>query len=378
MTNQEQTFDALNNAIGSWTPPDVEESKADFPSDDPLPWTDIGEKGCPAEPLKSTPQRADGVDTVAGDSSIDGGALGEAVQKHGFEALAFYKSFRHRLNGPYPGKWGVFYLEQGISLVSNLISIYVPNRNGLTDSRTLGLEFLRRHEIYHYLVDVSALSIEPPMCKHLYLPFRYAYRNCASHCIEEALANARAWKWAEKVDQANNGLLSFAEDFMSGQPNAYRRFVEDPLTLNAEFSANLIDQHFGRMSNPKLATWMRNFQKNLASRWVPEYVICGASVSLLFPAVQIFPVVARVVESEEVQKTLKKHGSDLARKWEKTKQKLAVCPSLGGLDFKQWPPIQRAWSVRVDRGYRAHLIPMPTNPGEWEAIEIGSHDALGH
>lgn len=377
MTSQEHTFDALNNAIGVWAPPDKEESKADFPADDPLPWPDINENECPVEPVKSTHQRTDESDTGAGDSIRSDDTLGRgAISKHGIEALAFYKSFRYRASRPYPGKWGIFYLEEGVNLVSNLISIYVPS--GQINPKTLGLEFLRRHEIYHYLVDVSALSIEPPMAKHLYLPFRHAYLNCSSHCVEEALANLRAWKWAKKYNKSNNGLLSFTEDFMKGQPNAYRRFADDPRILNAELACNLVDQNFGRKANQKLATWMCEFNNNIASRWVPEYIIRHADLARLFPAVQIFPVVSKVVDSKEVQKTLKKYGSNLAHKWEKAKQKLAACPSLGGLDFKQWPRIQSAWSVRVDRGYRAHLIPIDSNSGVWESLEIGSHDALGH
>ena len=375
MTNQEETFDELNNAIGAWAPRE-EEIKADFPHDDPLPWPGIDEKEYPAEPVKSSRQDTSAVNKDAHDSSTDSSVLGVAVQKHGIEALAFYKSFRYRATRPYPGKWGVFFLEQGVRLVSDLISVYVPN--GQTDPRTLGIEFLRRHEIYHYLVDVLALGIEPPMAKHLYLPFRHAYLHCPSHCIEEALANARALKWANKLDQSNNGLRSFAQDFMNEQPNAYRRYVEDPHTLNAELAGNLVDQCFGRMTNLRLATWMRAFPNNLASRWVPEYIIQSKSLSRLFPAVQIYPAVTKVVDSEEVQKTLRKNDLDLARQWEKTKQKLVVCHSLGGLDFKKWPPIQRAWSVRIDGGNRAHLIPITTTPGAWKAIEIGSHDALGH
>lgn len=377
MNNQERIHEALKGAIGEWKPT-ISQSAIDFPPDDPLPWPEINENDFPAKPIESRTQDAETKSSEEG-LSEDGGILGGAVQKHGFEALAFYKSFRLRDSKPYPGKWGIFYLGQGIELLAQLISIQTSCN--LAESRRLGLEFLRSHEKYHYLVDVLALGIEPPLSKHIYLPLRHAYRNHGSHCVEEALANACTWQWAQKKDKSFPGILSFAEDFMSHQPNAYSRFNEYPEILNAELAANLVDQHFGKFTNSNLAVWMSAFPSNISSRFAPEYVIHVGNLSRLFPGVQVFPKIAEVIDTPQVIKKLGKPGSPLKDKWEKTKRKLIVCPSLGGLDFKPWPKIPtipQAWSVRLDKGNRGHLAPTVAASGIWESIFVGSHDEGGH
>lgn len=374
MTNQEQIHEALKGAIGEWKPK-TGQAEIDLPPDDPLPWPEIDENEFLGSPLRTGPRDAQ-TESNDGITSEDGGILGGAVQKHGIEALAFYKSFRFRDCKPYPGKWGIFYLGQGIELLTQLICIDTSSNQA--DSKRLAIEFLRSHEKYHFLVDILALGIEPPLSKHLYLPLRHAYRNHGTRCVEEALANASTWQWAQKNDKAFPGLLSFAENFMSHQPNAYSRFTEPPEILNSELAANLVDQRYGKFANLNLAVWLNAFPSNISSRFVPKYVIQGGKLSRLFPGVQIFPKIAEVIDTPQVLKKLGKPGSPLKDKWEKTKRKLIVCPSLGGLDFKPWPKIPQAWSVRLDRGNRGHLAPTMTSSGIWESVFVGSHDEGGH
>lgn len=373
MNNQEKIYQALNSAIGEWKP-SITQPTIDLTPDDPIPLGEINENKFPAKLLKNHTQYDDVLSSP--NKGEVGGILGEAIQRHGFEAIAFYKSFRQKGCKPYYGKWGIFYLEQGLDLLAQLISIQTSDN--FHESNKLGLEFLYCHEKYHYLVDVLALGIESPLAKHLYLPFRHAYRNHGSQCVEEALANANAWQWAQKKDKTFPGISSFAKDFMKNQPNAYNRFEEDLDILNAELAANLVDQHFGKFTNFKLATWLRSYPLNISSRFVPEYVIQCSNLSSLFPRVQIYPKVTGIVDTPQVNKKLDKPGSPLKDKWEKTKKKLIICPSLGGLDFKQWPKIPHAWSVRLDQGNRGHLVPKVNSTGIWETVFVGSHDEGDH
>ena len=374
MTNQEQIHEALKGAIGEWKP-NTGQAEIDFPPDDPLPWPEIDENDFPASPLKAD-SYDDQTESNEGNISEDGGIIGVAVKKHGIEALAFYKSFRFRDCKPYPGKWGIFYLGQGIELLTHLISI--DTSSNLADSRQLAIEFLRSHEKYHFLVDILALGVEPPLSKHLYLPLRHAYRNHGTRCVEEALANAAIWQWAKKKDAEFPGIASFAEGFMSHQPNAYSRFDEPQEILNSELAANLVDQRYGNFTNPNLAVWLNAFPSNISSRFVPEHVIHGRKLSRLFPGVQIFPKIAEVIDTSQVLKKLGRPGSPLKDKWEKTKRKLIACPSLGGLDFKLWPKIPQAWSVRLDRGNRGNLVLKDAALGIWESVCVGTHDECGH
>ena len=49
-----------------------------------------------------------------------------ALRHKGFEALAFYKSFRSKDEKPFKGKWGIFYLSDGLSYVASEINTYFP------------------------------------------------------------------------------------------------------------------------------------------------------------------------------------------------------------------------------------------------------------
>ena len=381
MTNQESIFDSLNAAIGPWSP-NNSEAPIDFPADESLPWPTIEERDFPVAtpvPNRDSIQERP-IDDIGPRIDQPGGneanILGGAIQVHGMEALAFYKSFRHRAVNPYPGKWGIFYLEKGLTLVGALVGIDTlmePIR-----AKQLGFEFLRSHETFHYVVDLLALGVECPLVKHLYLPFRHAYLNCGSRCVEEALANQRAWKWAKKQETSVRGLASFAEQFMGCQPNAYQRYGDDPQILAAEMAANLIDQRFGTTGNAKLAGWMRAFPSNLATRWIPEYIIQGKSVAGLFRGVPTKPPVLMVIDSPRVKNRLATGDQSLSIKWDRTKRKLQACSSLGGLKFEKWEPKPGEWTVRVDDGFRAHLMQRAQPRGAWEAIKIGTHDEMDH
>jgi hypothetical protein len=52
---------------------------------------------------------------------LDGG-----VRQGGFDVYAFYKSRRYVDGRPYPGKWGIFYLEHGVRRIKELIEATYP------------------------------------------------------------------------------------------------------------------------------------------------------------------------------------------------------------------------------------------------------------
>src|SRR5664279_3700612 len=48
----------------------------------------------------------------------------EAYQMEGMDILAFYKSYRFKEQAPFPGEWGIFLLDAGISgLTSDLMNV---------------------------------------------------------------------------------------------------------------------------------------------------------------------------------------------------------------------------------------------------------------
>lgn len=75
------------------------------------------------------------------DKDVEEAAEG-GLRKSGLDVLAFYKSRRYIARRPYIGKWGIFYLKQGLQFIE--ISI-VREYPGYGDTRILALNFLREH-----------------------------------------------------------------------------------------------------------------------------------------------------------------------------------------------------------------------------------------
>uniref|UniRef100_UPI000AAA5FC4 hypothetical protein n=1 Tax=Thauera butanivorans TaxID=86174 RepID=UPI000AAA5FC4 len=137
---------------------------------------------------------------------LDGG-----IREAGLDVYAFYKSRRYIAARPYPGKWGIFYLEHGVNRVKELIETVYP---GYGSSLRLAYEFLREHERFHFKFDLYALSVEAKIGRALYNPLKRAFRHHRIYQVEEALANRDAWEWAKR---GRVGLGEFAYDFMKLQ-----------------------------------------------------------------------------------------------------------------------------------------------------------------
>ena len=368
-TSQERIYGKLVQSIGKFSPSQPLVPKADFPDEDFPNWpSDLSEENSSVQRLENIWRTND----ISNDTDRD--ILGPASNEQGMDVLAFYKSFRHRDDAPYPGRWGIFYLEAGLSFISNLIGCYVESDSIACDR--LAVDFIRRHEVYHYFVDMLSLSIEPPLQKHLYSPYRHAYKRCPSRCVEEALANNRAWMWAKSKEKFNHGLLEFAEEFMSGQPNAYARYGEGFDILSGGLSENLVMQRYGSGCCQSLSDWAAEMPSHLPKSIPPEYVVLIADLATLFPGLIVFPRIAKITDSKHVMKILKKKGLDWQQTWDRQKKKLLVFPGQNGLGFKPWAPIPGVWSVNLNEGDRAHL--MPDGNDRWTTIDIGSHTAMGH
>jgi len=370
MSKYERIFEELKQSVGEWDPTDSSSEKPSLPYDGPSPFESLQPDGYSIkklDPKKLTEQRHFAENAVSDKEMI---RLGAAIQKYGIEALAFYKSFRFKDHEPFKGKWGIFFLEEGIQFVGELISYYVNNGNRFDE---LAYKFLRAHEEYHFKIDALASTIESPMAKHLYLPLRAVYKNHASSCVEEALANAQAWSWANNNESEFGGLLEFATEFMDAQPNAYARYTEDALELSAELADNLVNQNYGKNARSRsLAIWASDSTSTFSGRG-SEYLVSGIDISNLFSKVLNIPVI------KDIQDTMIILDNQILKtKWEQTKAKLLKCPALRGLNFKPWPKIPGTWSVRIDRGYRAHLRPVNEANGIWKVVKIGSHDQMGH
>lgn len=299
---------------------------------------------------------------------IEGGLRGS-----GMDALAFYKSRRRLTHAPFPDKWGIFYLQQGLTYVRDEIAAAYP---GVRQPAALALEFLRQHEYFHFRADVQTLMFEATLGRQLYMPLRIAMRGRSMDFVEEALANRQVLDWAKKPAV---GLREFVFDFMKLQPGAYARFDERRLDLAAEWAGNVVDlKPAGTGFRPDLAAWVEATPRDyLRPSLCPEYVVRPASLSGWISPVFQTPPVNSIVDGEVVSKVLGGRYSQLRAPWEETKLKLRTNRHLPGLDFKPWPQGGRgAYSVRVDHKFRAHL--RHESQGHWTAYAIGGHKEMGH
>lgn len=300
--------------------------------------------------------------------AIEGG-----VRLRGFETIAFYKSKRLLSARPFAGRWGIFYLKQGLIYIESEIRQTYP---GYGDPRELALNFLRQHERFHYRADVQTLLFEATLGKHLYLPVHKALRGRRTCFAEEALANRQVWDWAKK--QAV-GLEEFACDFMLLQPNAYARFKEPRLELAAEWAGTIVDQKApGTAFRFDLAHWVEAIPSGLLRPSLcPEYVIYPAELSRWFSPTLVLPPVRLVRDGENVVKALQGRFAHIQVKWQNTKAKLLENRLVRGLNFKPWPKDgPERYSVRIDDNFRAHLQHLGN--GEWLAYILGPHTKLKH
>jgi hypothetical protein len=295
------------------------------------------------------------------------------IRSRGFDVLAFYKSRRNVNCRPYKGKWGIFYLRQGLQFVGAQIAREHP---GYGNPWVLAYEFLRAHEWFHFRADLQTLMFEATTKKHLHKPVRQLFKGQRDQFVEEALANRQAWDWAKK---GSVGLGDFAFDFMKLQPGAYARFDENRLDLAGEWAANVVDLNvLGGAVRTDLAHWVEASPDGLTRKSLcPEYVVTPQKLGVWWPAALVPPPVTNIIDDDAVTKFLSKSkDQSLAERWRTTKERLLTERFANGLNFKPWPPEAPAWSVKVDRAFRAHL--KPEGQGNWRAYKIGSHAAMGH
>lgn len=300
-------------------------------------------------------------------------AVEGSIRNRGFETLAFYKSRRLISSKPFPGRWGIFYIQQGITYVETQLRNVYP---GYGSPRTLAVQFLREHERFHFFADVQTLLFEATLGQHLYLPLHRALSGLRSHFAEEALANRQVWDWSKK---GVIGVEEFARDFMLLQPNAYARFGEPKLRLAAEWASTVVDQKPPGIAVRKdLAHWVEATPMGLRrASLCPEYVVHLDKLwSWISPAL-VLPPVKDVIDGRDVLKVLRGRFSHLRSRWEQTKSKLLENRLLHGLNFKPWPKDgPEHYSVRIDDNFRAHLKHL--GAGHWDAYILGPHKTLGH
>ncbi len=373
----EKQFDLILPNLEKSNPPQWPDLEDHFDPDeleDSLPDGDAGlftvdeEQLVSAAPDSLAGRRVTGELSDDEKETIEGG-----VRFRGMDVLAFYKSRRRITDRPFPGRWGIFYLKQGLVFLESEISREYP---GFGDPRELALEFLRAHERFHFRADLQTLMLEAVLGRELYSPLRQLLRGRQHLFAEEALANRQVWDWARR---GSIGIRDFAFDFMKLQPGAYARFDENRLQLAGEWAASAVDLAMpGIGVRPDLAHWVETSPEGLLRRSLcAEYVVYPTKLSHWISPALVLPNVKDIAEDPELVKSLERRFQSMRVAWERTKAKLLENRLLRGLNFKPWPPEGKdAYSVRVNDSFRAHLRNI--GEGRWLAYKFGPHPSMGH
>lgn len=300
-------------------------------------------------------------------------SIAGALRIWGSDILGFYKSRRFIKKQPFPGMWGIFYLQYGIEFLALEIEQAYP---GYGNPVVLARDFLYAHEHFHFRADLQTLMLESVLKHHLYIPLHNALRGRRTYFVEEALANREAWNWSKsKPDQ----IREFARDFMEIQPNAYGRYNERLSTLTGEWSANTIDlQPPYCPPRNDFAPWVMATPKDLLRESLcPQYLVQVPNATAWINPAWMPPPVTEVIDGARVIRLLDTRYASLREKWDATKRKLIEDRLRAGLNFKPWNRDGfGAYSIRVDDSFRAHLRNLGN--GTWEAYELGPHTKMGH
>ena len=149
------------------------------------------------------------------------------------DALAFYLPFHYY----YPELWGIYLIVEGIEILATFLRKH-SNWN-LTAQKAVVVArlFLYYHEAFHHNVESFATRLEVTHRQPLYrFGFQHLYNETlgTDGCLEEALANAYAYRKVYSALDSNNrrkrAVLSGLRAYIEGQPPGYKRalkFIDD-------------------------------------------------------------------------------------------------------------------------------------------------------
>jgi hypothetical protein len=166
-------------------------------------------------------------------SDEDRGAAQSAYPMAGIDALAFYKSFRFRQFGPFPGKWGVFLIDAGVAGLTADLHGFEPKLS-IPEVRQLAMDLLLAHERYHFWIDAWALGQEIiPQTRHKYKqyePYLSGKKQVelTADDYEESLANHYAFQRLKRRTLSNGKIASaMLRQVLGMAPTPYCDFVLD-------------------------------------------------------------------------------------------------------------------------------------------------------
>jgi hypothetical protein len=136
-----------------------------------------------------------------------------------FERHAWYTPFHMS-----PADWGIHLRQEGWYRVARDIYKTCPHRNTWPEARLSALAVLVFHQLFHYLAESAAVSMEAiagdPYLYPRYYQDGYRPSFLTPWCFEEALANSYVYAWSESTGLDREWL----RHYLRRQPPGYRSF----------------------------------------------------------------------------------------------------------------------------------------------------------
>lgn len=319
---------------------------------------------------------------------VSGKEIRKSVELHGVDALGYYLSF-HQVGY----QWGVYVKWSGVLYLANnfLNACGAP----LNYRILAAFHAILSHELFHFATDYMVSQLELFTEEVIWKNAKEFHKNNSpNYCLnEEKMANAYVLKAMRSAKPALRfkGKQQALKRFVELQPDGYRQSLEvnrgnfgDELAKLA--NCYLVDSSGSPLTyNPHLLhtgsyDWPALFPiyPKVDWRYCPIHLVDDSErFNLPSGLIQFFGTIDNIKESDTFLKMLKKESKIVQQKWFRTKQKLRSAITVG-LDLKKWPKLGAdAYSVRVDRSYRAHLK-YDKNLTRWIAVEIGDHKSMGH
>ena len=293
----------------------------------------------------------------------------------GTEALAFYKSPRYLNRGPFPGRWGIFYLADAIDWLALEIALDSRRVTVTAEHRIAAQRLLREHEHFHFEVDLWCAGIESQLSSPRYRIVNNPRTGIPAMLqVEEAIANQRAFRWASRV-----GHERFARRMFKRQPGAYARFTEVESNLRAELAGNYVflSHTPAKLLAAVAPTWP---DAGLVDHACPEWIIrpsvkLNALLRRVFDT-KLLPQFAgrqwRISEDAEADLVKSKREPQLRKLLSAAMEKVVHRDVYRGLDCKIYRD-EKVFTIRLNRGDRASFRVLPNAQQTLEVLEVGKH-----
>src|SRR5690606_7508467 len=154
------------------------------------------------------------------------------------DALAFYLPFHYF----FPDLWGIYIIYEGLDALGQFLRLHSGGK--LTPERAVlsARLFLYAHEAFHHKTESFATRLEVTHRRALYRRgFEDVYSGTynTDDCLEEALANAYAYRRVERALKRKGwkrkAVLAGLESYIRGQPPGYNQAMN--YVADADYSA---------------------------------------------------------------------------------------------------------------------------------------------